>query len=356
MAELRRSPRLKEKAQRRVDAPDTPNKKAASKVGATAENTFSAGCVANYLLGFLPHLCIVGAVAYIGLLMYAIITPSVVPQTPFLTEMSYGEECSLTYDNIMGRVDIFVFSHWVGWAVQVFMWQNFQMVFLMSVQFEMVELSFAHWLPNFIECWWDSVLFDTLGFNLLGTLIGIWLFKKLGMKQLDWFGVGFGEVKKKQKKGSAGFRRTFVCVAMLFVNSLGQATGFFLKRMFSLPSNHPFFAMHMASFGVLAVTSAPSFYNYLYPTEHKRKPNHQLRVCCAFAFFTILFVETLLILLHGGRMMAVATPSWVPIFWLFQAAAVSACMAVRSYNGVTALIVCTIVISACGCAYNTMKF
>jgi hypothetical protein len=42
------------------------------------------------------------------------------------------------------------------------------MLIFVSVMFELMELTFQHWLPNFNECWWDSWILDVLICNNIG--------------------------------------------------------------------------------------------------------------------------------------------------------------------------------------------
>lgn len=42
-------------------------------------------------------------------------------------------------------------------------------------------------MPNFHECWWDHLLLDLFGCNLLGIILGHWFIKKTGMKKYHWF-------------------------------------------------------------------------------------------------------------------------------------------------------------------------
>jgi hypothetical protein len=45
------------------------------------------------------------------------------------------------------------------------------------------------WLvPEFIECWWDSVFFDFLGANMVGLLLGMGLMHVCGGRSYNWFG------------------------------------------------------------------------------------------------------------------------------------------------------------------------
>lgn len=41
-----------------------------------------------------------------------------------------------------------------------------------SIAFELCELTFQHWLPNFNECWWDSWVLDVLVCNAIGIYTG----------------------------------------------------------------------------------------------------------------------------------------------------------------------------------------
>jgi hypothetical protein len=39
---------------------------------------------------------------------------------------------------------------------------------IISIQWEVIEIAFTHMLPNFAECWWDQWLLDVLIANALG--------------------------------------------------------------------------------------------------------------------------------------------------------------------------------------------
>lgn len=52
--------------------------------------------------------------------------------------------------------------------------------------FELMEITFRHWLPNFYECWWDHVILDIIVCNTGGILVASYLMKKYGMKEYKW--------------------------------------------------------------------------------------------------------------------------------------------------------------------------
>ena len=50
----------------------------------------------------------------------------------------------------------------------------------------MVEYSLRNVLNNFKECWWDHLVIDILGCNLLGIVIGFYVIDKLGLDRYRW--------------------------------------------------------------------------------------------------------------------------------------------------------------------------
>jgi Phosphatidyl serine synthase len=44
---------------------------------------------------------------------------------------------------------------------------------VLSIGFELMELTFQHMLPNFNECWWDSWILDVAVCNFLGMWAGM---------------------------------------------------------------------------------------------------------------------------------------------------------------------------------------
>lgn len=89
--------------------------------------------------------------------------------------------------NIINSFDIYIMSHFIGWIVRAFIFRNQPMLWIFGVGFELMERTFYHWLPNFNECWWDSLIFDLFGCNFLGILIGSWIVNYNEMNKYHWF-------------------------------------------------------------------------------------------------------------------------------------------------------------------------
>ena len=69
--------------------------------------------------------------------------------------------------------DEFVVAHTLGWWGKAVIIRNLPMLWILSVGFELMELTFQHMLPNFNECWWDSWLLDVAICNFAGLLAGM---------------------------------------------------------------------------------------------------------------------------------------------------------------------------------------
>ena len=60
------------------------------------------------------------------------------------------------------------------------------MVIFASVTFEVIEYSLRNVLNNFKECWWDHIVVDIFGCNLLGIILGFYIIDKLKLERYQW--------------------------------------------------------------------------------------------------------------------------------------------------------------------------
>ena len=66
------------------------------------------------------------------------------------------------------------------------LFRDWQMCLTYSIAFEVVELSLVWLIPEFQECWWDSIFMDVLGANLLGMYLGRLTLNYLSCRSYDW--------------------------------------------------------------------------------------------------------------------------------------------------------------------------
>jgi len=111
-----------------------------------------------------------------------------------LSEKDYINDCrlytpedfSIGMNNLYEKIDVYVVAHLIGWWGKMVIIRDVRLVAFLSIFFEFLELTFRYWLPNFNECWWDSLILDVFGCNLLGIVIGYYTLKYFNMKRYKW--------------------------------------------------------------------------------------------------------------------------------------------------------------------------
>jgi phosphatidylserine synthase 2 len=68
-----------------------------------------------------------------------------------VSERSYAANCALTWENVKGNLDVFVASHFLGWVVKALILRDALLCWIISIQWELIEILFMHMLPNFAE-------------------------------------------------------------------------------------------------------------------------------------------------------------------------------------------------------------
>ncbi|KAG9449016.1 hypothetical protein H6P81_008981 [Aristolochia fimbriata] len=115
-----------------------------------------------------------------------------------LPERSYGADCRIyvpenptsRFKNVYETLfDEFVLAHIFGWWGKAIMIRNQPLLWVLSIGFELMELTFRHMLPNFNECWWDSIILDILICNWFGIWAGMHTVRYFDGKTYEWVGI-----------------------------------------------------------------------------------------------------------------------------------------------------------------------
>ncbi|XP_057308970.1 phosphatidylserine synthase-like isoform X2 [Hydractinia symbiolongicarpus] len=166
----------------------------------------------------------------------------------------YAEDCS--FQVVWSRLDIFVVAHFLGWAVKALMLRHAGLLWLLSIMWEFTEIAFSHLLENFKECWWDSIILDVVICNGLGIHFGLYLCKKLEMREYRWESIkDIQGASKKIRRAVLQFtpvswtevrwfdpkcikmRYTSLCL-LCIIWQISELNTFFLKHVFVLPTGH----------------------------------------------------------------------------------------------------------------------
>nr|CCA17030.1 phosphatidylserine synthase putative [Albugo laibachii Nc14] len=103
--------------------------------------------------------------------------------------ISAALNCEINSTNIYNGISsIWFFAHVTGWWGKMCMFRDWRFCLVLSIAFEILELSLQFMIPDFKECWWDSLFMDTFGANLLGMLLGRLTLQYYESKEYDWSG------------------------------------------------------------------------------------------------------------------------------------------------------------------------
>ncbi|KAL8491629.1 hypothetical protein ACS0TY_023284 [Phlomoides rotata] len=115
-----------------------------------------------------------------------------------LPERSYGADCRIylpvnptsRFKNVYETLfDEFVLAHILGWWGKAIMIRNQPLLWVLSIGFELTELTFRHMLPNFNEYGWDSIILDILIWNWFGIWAGMLTVLYFDGRTYEWVGI-----------------------------------------------------------------------------------------------------------------------------------------------------------------------
>ena len=241
---------------------------------------------------------------------------------------SYGDNCDILtntypyvdFTEVYKSIDMYVFAHLLGWFVKYLAIRNFWLASFLSIGFEILELTFKHWLPNFNECWWDHLLLDLLGMNLLGIVLGNYIVRLFNMKNYEWLDINLYKRKESYNKYNSktsidkdkhlemknnnnnnnnnlinklsqkpvlkwffpvkveiynwdflSSSKMFFGLLWLVIMILGcDLAHFFIKYVLWLPITHKLLAFRIFMWGFISIMGIREYYDYLTNKDNKR--------------------------------------------------------------------------------------
>jgi phosphatidylserine synthase 2 len=271
--------------------------------------------------------------------MFSFIDPKLGKPLP---ERSYAEDCTLFtpndpvsyFRNFHDAVfDEFIVAHLLGWFGKAFLFRDVYISWGWSILFEFCELTFAHILPNFAECWWDQIILDILLCNGIGIWLGHVVMNYLQMKPYNWTGMkhdqdnppeGFGllrafrqltprELTPYNWEVFSSARRFFSVLSVFFLAASIELNCFFLKAVFWHPPSHPLVIGRLFMMWLFSLPGLREIYQYI------SDPNCKRLGTMAWLTVAIIFVENCVWFKFSGDMMAHAKPTPAIVIYSWSA-------------------------------------
>nr|XP_018674992.1 PREDICTED: CDP-diacylglycerol--serine O-phosphatidyltransferase 1-like [Musa acuminata subsp. malaccensis] len=253
-----------------------------------------------------------------------------------LPERSYGADCRIYVpDNPKSRFinvyetlfDEFVLAHIFGWWGKAIMIRNQPLLWVLSVGFELMELTFRHMLPNFNECWWDSIILDILICNWFGICAGMRTVRYFDGKTYEWVGISrqpniIGKVKrtlgqftparwdKDEWHPLLGPWRFIQVLCLCVVFMTVELNTFFLKFCLWIPPRNPLIVYRLVLWWLIAIPTIREYNTYL----QDREPVKKVGAFCWISL-AICIVELLICVKFGHGLFPHPMPPWLITFW-----------------------------------------
>lgn len=213
-----------------------------------------------------------------------------------LDERSYAADCSLTLHNMKGAIyDRYVLAHFFGWMMYSLMIRDRKLCWMASIIWELVEICFTHWMPNFAECWWDQLIMDVMICNGIGIELGYHLCNYLEVQEYRWSGLmsiptftgklhrivtqlGPASWVKVRWEGSSKIRRFCVAHVCIICMLLPQACSFFLKHLLWIPPENNINLYRIWLWFLMSIPTIRQFYLYTSRKDVRRMGSQLLYI------------------------------------------------------------------------------
>ena len=233
-----------------------------------------------------------------------------------LPEKDYGDVCAIyvpnhpsgdPFFNVTDRVDIFVIAHSLGWFVKTLVLRDVKTAWICSILFEIVEVCFAHLLPNFNECWWDSIIMDVFGCNMIGIHLADLVLTLLGATKFNFFDRAFASQPSRSKKIPIDFKAMFAVCLLTILITMIDLNFFFLKFVLFIPTTHWISYVRTLLWVLISIPGAWEMFKWSSAKPSSRHESTACRSCvigCAG-----LVTEMIFYILLRGDSFAHASPT-----------------------------------------------
>ncbi|XP_022123125.2 phosphatidylserine synthase isoform X1 [Pieris rapae] len=260
-------------------------------------------------------------------------------------EKEYAVNCS-DLSKIWSRLDVYAWGHFLGWMFKAILFRHAGLLWAISIMWEITEIAFAHLLPNFLECWWDSIILDVLLCNGFGIWCGLKICKALEMREYKWVSIRdisstTGKIKRailqftpvqwtpvRWLDPNCTYMRFFALSQLVVFWQISELNTFFLKHIFEMPPSHPLVIARLVLIGVIVAPSIRQYYTYITDPNCKRVGTQ------CWVYGAIMVTESMLCIKNGKELFGQTHVSNVVVWLVIQILVSVACVyGVVLYDG-----------------------
>ncbi|VDL60024.1 unnamed protein product [Hymenolepis diminuta] len=247
-----------------------------------------------------------------------------------ILDKEYAVNCSeVTLERIWSHMDVFAFGHFFGWVIKAILLRHYLILWTLSINWEITEIAFSHILPNFQECWWDSLFLDVLLCNGLGIFCGMLLCQWFHARSYQWESIRDIPSKRGKLKRAvlqftpvswtpthwldrnSSFKRVIQLTILIFFWQMAELNCFWLKHVFIVKPSH---FLTQGRIAIITLSSAPAirqFYHYVTDDQVTRIGSQM------WVFTATLIVESMVAYKLGSEVFEKAIIHYVIIWFIW---------------------------------------
>jgi phosphatidylserine synthase 2 len=260
-----------------------------------------------------------------------------------LPEREYAKDCevftpdhpeSYFFHLKQNIFDFYVIAHSIGWWLKMLIVRDVKLCLFLSALFEFLEISLQHQLPNFKECWWDSLILDFIICNGGGIFLGWLTCRAFEVKEYYW-GMGDDNRSRNEKfnaltrsaeqltpyswytykwemfTSSKNFVTTVWYITFVNLVDLGY---FYLKFLLWIPPNHWIIVSRVGFWAIFAIASTREYYEYVSSGFKIRLGAH------CWTAHVMIAVEWMIVFKNSEGLFSAQAPLWLSFIWSLVAA------------------------------------
>lgn len=256
-----------------------------------------------------------------------------------LPEKDYAANCQIFCDkypyivltNFINGIDFYALAHLIGWFCKAIMFRDFKLCWFLSISFEVMEITFRHWLSNFWECWWDQLILDIFGCNAVSIWLGGLTINYFNIKKFEWISTKNDESDKSNNNSSlnsishdndaivstntnkwllfSSFRNFAYFIWLnVFFHAL-TLSNFFLKFILFIPASHLILTLRLCIWFPIGAAATREYY-----ADFTNESASTLEPFFWLAHF-ILFIEWSIVYKFSSGFFIEEFPQSVVYFW-----------------------------------------
>ncbi|KDO26015.1 hypothetical protein SPRG_08668 [Saprolegnia parasitica CBS 223.65] len=205
-------------------------------------------------------------------------------------------------DAVPGRLEHLVPRARHGVWGKMCMFRDWRFCWVLAVAFELLELIFQFVIPDFQECWWDSLFMDLFGANFIGMCLGRLTLKYLETKEYDWSGKK-GYVRRALSQFTpfswsrydwevfSSFKRFALVAVAVFVCLLVELNAFFLLSTLNIPKESHINKYRLGLIFMLGLPAASEYFEFVTNPACWRLGQNAWMMCSIGVFEVLVWVK-----------------------------------------------------------------